>query len=577
MPDPTAGMNAHFAANSIPLSRLLAPPFLVETPAYQRSYAWTDVEAGRLLEDLVSAAEAEPAAWEDYFLGTILLVDRDANASREPGWPFCSSMRGFEVVDGLQRLTTLAIVFCVLRDIARDNAERVDPLIEGAIHARDSDAPWLSLRGSDETFFATCVRGRRSAVELRADAPLCEERILAVRDMFYGKLATLEADTRARLARFLLSHCYIVLITTTGIDRAHRMFLVLNERGKPLARHDILKADCLGRAGPAAAETISTAWDDMEARLGHDFEHLFAHVRAIHGRSNGPIISSIRALATEAGGAERFVTSILKPAADALDDIRHARADRRPHADEISELLRYLHWLPSSDWVPPALQFWLTAAPNGTAALDFFRALDKLAYGFKIFGLGTAKRGTRFAAITAALRRGEDVLAPGGPMALSGQEERTIRYNLRDLHARAPAIAKLVLLRLNDRVAGAPQRIDPDTLTVEHVLPRKHGPQSKWRQWFAEPQERAACTESLGNLILVTKAQNDRAANLELERKQAIYFNGGAPVAALNEVLRPAKEWRPRDVRAREEVLFAHLDAIWAFGLLGHRGDAGET
>ncbi|MDX2205686.1 MAG: DUF262 domain-containing HNH endonuclease family protein [Hyphomicrobiaceae bacterium] len=569
-------MDAQFAANSIPLSRLLAPPFLVETPAYQRSYAWTDVEAGRLLDDLLAAADADMGTWEDYFLGTILLVDRDAGGAREPGWPFSNSPRKFEVVDGLQRLTTLAIVFCVLRDVARDNGEKADPLVEGAIHADPPGTPWLSLRGSDETFFASCVRDGRRAVEMRADAPACEERILAVRNMFQGKLSLLDRPARERLARFLLSHCYIVLITTTGIDRAHRMFLVLNERGKPLARHDILKADCLGRLPPETAPRIAAVWEGMEARLGDDFEALFAHVRAINGRPGGPIIASIRALVDGAGGAEAFVTGVLKPAADALDEIRRGHTARWPQAsEEIGGRLRYLHWLPNSDWVPPALQFWLGGPRSAAAALAFLEALDKLAYGFKIMGLGGPKRATRFAAVTAALRRGEDVLAPASPLALSGQEERAIRYCLRNMHQRAPAVAKLLLLRLNDRIAGAPQHIDPDSLTVEHVLPRKTGVQSRWREWFPEPEERAACTESLGNLVLVSKAQNDKASNLELERKQAVYFQPGSPVPPINEALRTVSRWGPHEVRAREAELLAHLDAIWDLDLAPQPGGNG--
>ncbi len=573
-------MHAHFAAHSIPLGQLLAPPFLVETPAYQRSYAWTDTEAGRLLDDLIAGAETDnssgaDAAREDYFLGAILLVDRKAETGTLPGWPFSGGLRSFEVVDGLQRLTTLAMLFCVLRSIARDNGEPVDLAVEAAIAAGPEGPFWLSLRGSDEAFFDRCVRGSSNRlVQNGDDAHPGEERILAVRDMLYTRLATLDAAHRTRLARFVLANCYVVLIATTGIDRAHRMFMVLNERGKPLARHDILKADCLGRAGPAATADLARLWDDMEARLGHDFEALFGYVRAMHGRPNGPIISSIRAIADQAGGAQRFVADILKPAADALDDIRHARASKWPESTEIAQILRYLHWLPATDWLPPALQFWISGAGSGLSPIAYFKALDKLAYGFKIMGLGAGKRATRFAAVTAALRHGENVLAPGGPLSLTGQEERTVRYNLRDLHARAPVAAKLLLLRLNDCVAGSPQNLDPETLTVEHVLPRKHNVGSQWRQWFQDPQERSACTESLGNLLLVTRAQNDKAGNLELERKQAIYFQSGIPVPHINQDLHGLRAWQPQNVLAREAEFFRHLDRLWNFGLAKARAEA---
>ena len=79
--------------------------------------------------------------------------------------------------------------------------------------------------------------------------------------------------------------------------------------------------------------------------------------------------------------------------------------------------------------------------------------------------------------------------------------------------------ARLVLLRLNDEIAGSPQNLSIPELTVEHVLPRKHGTGSAWRVCFPDAQEREHCTEALGNLVLVTKSQNDKAGNLDFARK----------------------------------------------------------
>lgn len=564
-------MTSQFAAHSIPVGRLLASPFLIETPAYQRSYVWTEDEAARLLEDLVTAAETaqnanatETAEVAD-FLGTILLVDRDEAAPRLPGWPFAGPARPFEVVDGLQRLTTLCILMCVLRDIARSNGEPDDQRIAAAVFG--GPVPWLRLRGNDEVFFQAHVRAPKPAGQEPPDCTSpAEERIASVRQMFSNALSSLDRQQRSRLAAFLIDSCYVVLIATTGIDRAHRMFMVLNERGKPLARNDILKADTLGRAGPNAA-AVCTIWEAMEQRLGHDFETLFSHLRAMYGKPTGPIISSIRSIADGAGGAQTFVSQILKPAADAFDDIRSAHADRWPHAEEVAQLLRYLQWLPSNDWVPPAMQYWLSAAQRNGSMLEFLRALDRLALAFKIMGMGGGKRASRFAAITATIRKGGDPLVPGGPLSLTGPEERTVRYNLRDIHARAPIVAKIVLMRINDRLGGKAQRLKLDAYTVEHVLPRKHNASSQWRGWFVEPASRTTCTESLGNLLLLTKPQNDKAGNQELAHKQAVYFQPGVPVPPLNEGLRGRFEWRPDDVTAREAILHAHIDAIWNFGL----------
>ena len=78
-----------------------------------------------------------------------------------------------------------------------------------------------------------------------------EERILKVRDHFVAALMDYEAADRRKLADFVLDQCCVVQVTATDIDQAHRMFEVLNARGKPLARNDILKAELLSGV-PAA-------------------------------------------------------------------------------------------------------------------------------------------------------------------------------------------------------------------------------------------------------------------------------------------------------------------------------------
>ena len=104
-------------------------------------------------------------------------------------------------------------------------------------------------------------------------------------------------------------------------------------------------------------------------------------------------------------------------------------------------------------------------------------------------------------------------------------------------------------------------------LTVEHVLPRKHNPSSQWRRWFEDPAVRSVCTESLGNLLLVSKSQNERAGNQELAQKCAIYFAPGHEPPPINEGLRGATAWKPEQVLARERMLHEHADAIWNYGL----------
>ena len=563
---------APLTAQSINLGQLFADPILIEAPPYQRSFAWGAEEAGRLLEGILGALEAgrESSDGGDYFLGTMLFIDRDASAKGFGGGLPKGSPRPFDVVDGLQRLTTLTILFCVLRDLDAAGGEPATDRLRTAIEAKGASGyPRLTLSNGDAAFFATCV-GAAGATRLApgGDPPTpSAARILEVRNHLVSELGTFEPEQCRKLCEFLLARCYVVFAVTGSIDRAHRMFMVLNDTGKPLARNDIIKAELLGDISEPARSRVTLAWDRMEATLGEDFESLFSHIRAMHGRPERQVIAGVRTIAAEAGGAQAFVEQELAPAAAAFDDLRRARHAGSPYSAAIARHLTYLSWLQATDWMPAAMLWCLKHGKDAAGFAWFLGALDRLAYGLRIVGLGAGRRASRFGAVIYAIRHGQDLKAAGSPLALSHAEQKNIHYNLRDLHARSAQTCKLVLLRLNDQILGRPQGLQGEGLTVEHVLPRKHGASSEWRQWFPNPEERSTCTESLGNLVLVTKAQNDKASNLDFAKKRDIYFlTPGAPLPALNEAVRHQGEWKATQIKGREAELLAHLDALWSIG-----------
>jgi hypothetical protein len=326
---------------------------------------------------------------------------------------------------------------------------------------------------------------------------------------------------------------------------------------------------------PAAALDRATAiWDAAQARLGADFDSLFSHIRSVHRRTSAPIISGIHEIAAEQGGADAFVARVLGPAAAALDDIRNARHAGSPHSAAIAASLRHLSWLRGGDWIPPALLCWLERGKEPAELAWFLGQLDRLAYALRILAMGTKRRSTRIGNLLAAMRNGDDLKAPASPLRLTRDEQSTFRHNLRDLHARSAPMAKLVLLRLNEQMAGGPLDLPIDDLTVEHLLPRKPAPSSRWREWYPDPAERGQCTESLGNLVLMTRAQNDKAGNQDFALKQEVLFKGGGGTLALpiNDYVRGQAEWRAAQVKEREAELLRLIARMWDIPPPAHRG-----
>jgi hypothetical protein len=575
-----------FDAEIEKVGELLAKPNLIEAPIYQRSFAWTRDEASKLLEDISSTVdETEVRDGGSYFLGTMLFIDRDTSPapSRLTKWARTRPARTLEVVDGFQRLTTLTILFCVLRDL---DASKGEPAYERLLDAIQSGQgpsarPRLSLRATEDEFFVAHVRAPGATrLKPKTDGLLPPEaRIIEVRDHFIAALMGHDAVERRRLTDFLLDRCCVVHVATADIDRAYRMFMVLNASGKPLSRDDILKATLLGNLPASVTAHCVAIWDLAKERLGEDFESLFSHIRAMYGRPGSQVIAGVNEIARENGGAQHFIEHVLQPAARIFDDIRNARHDGSSRSATIVQYLRYLGLHTFADWKPPAMLWWLRNGEDTQGLARFLRRLDRLAFGIRILAIGGSKRRRRFDAVASAVRDDKDLDGPQSPLEFTRQELRTIQHNLRDLHARNPSTAKQLLLRLADIAAGEPVSLSlPEDMTVEHVLPRKLSMSSQWREWFPDPDVREQCTESLGNLLLVTKAQNDRASNHDFAHKLDVYFNTrNAPDVVINQDLRTRTEWKAREIKAREAELLQHIEALWKFGLTGSREQSQEV
>ena len=98
-------MHLGVRAQESSLNDIFAPGEKLRMPPYQRSYSWGETEALELLGDLQEANEAQIP----HFIGAVVFVHGD-----EAGV--------LEIVDGQQRLTTLTILLCVLRDLETDKA-----------------------------------------------------------------------------------------------------------------------------------------------------------------------------------------------------------------------------------------------------------------------------------------------------------------------------------------------------------------------------------------------------------------------------------------------------------------------
>lgn len=561
---------------SLRIADLLADPFLFAIPLYQRPYSWTVKEAGQLLDDVLAASgvEVPDGAEADYFLGAILLL----STTDEENLPSGGAPRVYEIIDGQQRLVTLTILVCALRDLdeadGADILAEVEPLVRTAAESVSGSrgSYRLELRGRQQEFMQSCVLVEGGSSEMPSLEGLgeAERRILDIREHFISELSGYTRTQRLELARYIKQACYFVVMLTRDIDRAHRMFVVLNGRGKPLSRHDILKAEILNKVSADMAGRAVATWDSVAGGLDEEeFETFFSHVRSIHGHYRPQVIAGIRAVIADVGGAEAFVSKVFEPLARAYQGLlRPGPAVAEGPLAEVRRSLIYLHRLSGAEWMPAAMVASQLYASDPALLAVQMREIERFTYLLRLLCLGSGRRVRRFADIVDALRSGRSLADQDSPCQLSRDDRRTINYNLRDLHGRNQQICKLVLLRINDELAGRLTELHPASLSVEHVLPQRTGPASPWRSWFPDAQERETCVQSLGNLLLLTPKLNDRAKNQEFLRKRDVYAEArDSGIEPLLADVVAASTWTSREISAREARLLELLDRIWRIQL----------
>ena len=265
------------------------------------------------------------------------------------------------------------------------------------------------------------------------------------------------------------------------------------------------------------------------------------------------------------GGATAYFDTKLSPSADIYAIILDRGRQAFPAHPEITRYLTYLGWLNGEEWIPPLMLYWQSCQGDPTKLENMLKRLDRFAYGMRLLGIGGNKRLSRINAVIAAIAKGTIDQPSDHSLELSGEDLKNIAYNLGSLHTRSQQTCKLVLLRLNEFMGGPVDGLDPAVLTVEHVLPQKPARNSGWRAWFLDADARAQCTQSLGNLVLVSRIANERARNMELPKKLEAYFapSEGAPLAITSELV-GLKEWKTVDVQRREARFLAALNSMWS-------------
>ena len=273
-------MSNKITGKEYPLSKIFSADFEYHIPGYQRPYAWTEEETGILFDDLYEFFQTEKV--DNYFLGSIVLIKDESK-------PYA------DVIDGQQRLTTLSILFSVMTDTFqtegyKNNCKKYLQE-EGNILEGIAAQPRVFLREWDQDFFSKYIQDvqldmleKIDPVTLDTEAKKHIQRnCVVLREKF--EEAFDGEEELLKFSQFILTRCFLVVVSTPNQESAFRVFSVMNSRGLDLLPTDIIKSMTIGKL-PRIEEQVYTAkWEELENLTGRDgFNEVFTHTRTIFAK-----------------------------------------------------------------------------------------------------------------------------------------------------------------------------------------------------------------------------------------------------------------------------------------------------
>lgn len=210
-------------------------------PRFQRPYSWEDEHVQDFWDDVVTNQG------DDYFIGSMVVFKKDKQR--------------FGVVDGQQRLTTITILLCVLRDAylelgVEDLAQGIHQLIERK--DRNNKNEFVLKTETSFPYFQEHIQKFKDDPDADGKSVPEEENLLGAHNKFKilvsDVLYSIESDpsqpaerkkrnkinklTKIRDSIFNLK---IIFVALESEDDAYLIFETLNTRGKDLALTDLVK------------------------------------------------------------------------------------------------------------------------------------------------------------------------------------------------------------------------------------------------------------------------------------------------------------------------------------------------
>lgn len=191
-------------------------------PPFQRNYEWTTEQCEELFEDILIAVKSN----KNHYLGNIIYYEGENN-----GASFSENI----LIDGQQRVTSILLLLCAIRDITSDDSlkKKINRKYLQNEDAGDSYRVRLKQTDYDEGCFERLVDGTFGTDEIGKIA----DNYRRFKELIEG----CDIDPKVLFEIIPKLEVVEVNLQTSALETVQTIFEKINSTGKPLSAADLLR------------------------------------------------------------------------------------------------------------------------------------------------------------------------------------------------------------------------------------------------------------------------------------------------------------------------------------------------
>ncbi|WP_181232838.1 DUF262 domain-containing protein [Helicobacter pylori] len=563
------------------LQDILKDKLYYQIPIYQRPYQWTEENCEKLLDDLFFNYEDDRES--DYFCGSLVLIAISED----------SKVKTYDVVDGQQRLSTFILLAKVLATLY---SERLDPEYQEFLQASWSDRhenkkKKKKKRLDFELVVSSAKKDFQDALDFFDDLDASKGKDSKSNDPSKGKNSYLknaiclknylekkEIENINDFIEWLYSNVVFITITCPDVDKALRIFNVLNARGLALNATDIFKGELLKElTEEKEQEELATRWEDLRQKCldnGFTMEIFFSQY-LVYLEPKTSREKMEKRLVTWFKNLNKTPLEYLK----GVEDFYNAYVEVLEMPDRYAHLLSYKE----DNYWRVILCASLLHCYSQSEIETLKKLLVKFYYQHWVASTKQSQIGQTCCNIIDALKEKksmEHILSIARANLDFYNVMQHFKENLGDSHVYEKQPTKnpylkpiLILVEYFMSDDPRPKRIEKNDFHVEHILPQKPDPSSQWVKDFSE-EERELYMHSLANLTLLGGTKNAQASNLDFKDKKKIYM--GEEIRSRKtknskvmtcykmtiDIAHKYTEWTPKSLEKRKEELIKIIESV---------------